>query len=79
MTNAIVAMKMTPTTPSCQKCSTQPAVVKMAQQFLEALRSIESKQNIPPSIRLSDAAEGDKPEESHARASKLEVRTVSKV
>jgi hypothetical protein len=51
----------------------------MTEQFLEVLRSIESKQNIPPSTRLLDAAKEDKPKEPRASASKLEVRTVDEV
>jgi len=60
-------------TPS-HKCSTNQsssqAVVEVAQQFMEILKSINTKKGPPPSSTPSDTA---------ARASKLEYKTVNEV
>jgi hypothetical protein len=64
--------------PNCTKSSSQVAT-DFAQQFVEALKFANAKQEPPPPAKPSSAGHEDKSEEPKARASTLEFKKVNEV
>jgi hypothetical protein len=63
-------------TPPPNESSSQAVIVQLAQQFLEILKSLSTKQGPPLSPAAVDKV---KSEEPPAQASKLESKTISEV
>jgi hypothetical protein len=72
-----------PPTPSpCPNCTTKSSsqvATEFAQQFVEALKSVNAKQEPPPPAKPFSASHEDKSEEPKARASTLEFKKVNEV
>jgi hypothetical protein len=95
MANAIAAMKMTPPLSShfsysetlfgnppptpypCLNCTTKSS--SQVQQFVEALKSVNAKQEPPPPAKPFSSGHEDKSAEPKARASTLEFKKVNEV
>jgi hypothetical protein len=60
------------------KLSSQ-VTTELTQQFIEALKSVNTKQEPPPPIKPVSAGYKDKPEEPKGRASILEFKKVNEV
>lgn len=72
-----------PPTPSpCPNCITRSSsqvATEFAQQFVEALKSVNAKQGLPPPAKPVSAGHEDKSEEPKARASTLGFKKVNEV
>lgn len=64
--------------PTCLMKSTSQVAVELAKQIMEAIKSINAKQGPPAPVEL-DAVAQSQPENTVARASKVEIKTVDEV